>query len=364
MTRALMLVIVLGLTSLAAGADPPIGETTVFARVPNPGMPEGIVVLANRVYVGTHASVRGNSGEGPSKIFVFPMGGGTPIDEIVVAGQASATHGLLGMTYDAAGRIYVLDRNPPRVLRINPDTDAQETYATIPDLPACRPTGPTTNCAPVTVDEPAFPDYLAFDPSGNLYVTDLQAATIFRVPARETGQSLPLQTQIWYQDARFDGIFGLNGIAVDASGTKLYFAMTGSQQPARPSQGIIYTLPLQATTPTAADLQEFHVYPEPATGPDGIAFGRSGRLYVALAGSNQVSILEPNGTEAARFPATPLDNALAEIPYDLPASIAFDGAGSILVTNQSFFAADPSHWAVLRAWVNDRALPYTAPTVP
>ena len=38
-----------------------------------------------------------------------------------------------------------------------------------------------------------------------------------------------------------------------------------------------------------------------------------------------------------------------------------DEAGSILVTNQSFFAADSDHWAVLRAWVGDAALPLVEP---
>jgi len=66
--------------------------------------------------------------------------------------------------------------------------------------------------------------------------------------------------------------------------------------------------------------------------------------------------------EAARFPETPVDNAQQEIPYDLPASIGFDDATrSILVTNQSFFAADATHWAVLRAFVDDTALPLIEP---
>ncbi|MGH8453173.1 MAG: SMP-30/gluconolactonase/LRE family protein, partial [Nevskiales bacterium] len=135
---------------------------------------------------------------------------------------------------------------------------------------------------------------------------------------------------------------------------RLYFALTGSQSAATPGQGIIYTLPLK-DQPVSDDLEVFFTYPEPGSGPDGIAFGLSGRLYVALAGSNQISILNPDGTEAARFPSA-IDNQSQPVPYDAPASIAFDGRGSLLVTNHSFFANNAANWVVFDAWVNDTAL--------
>lgn len=353
-------------TTLPAPADHAVGHTETFAAVPSPGAPEGIAVRDGVVFVGTHVWVGGNAGGPPSKIFTYDLQG-TPIGELTIEGQGlGATHGILGMAFDAAGRLYVLDRNPPRVIRIDLASGAQATYATIPNLPACATAPPGEPCAPVTVDEPAFPDYLAFAADGSLYVTDLQAATIFRVPAGGGA------AQIWFQDPRLDSIFGPNGIAVGPDGM-LYFAMTGSTRPGSPAQGIIYRLPLVAD-PAAADLEEWYRWTEPAVGPDGIAFGASGRLYVALAGSNQVSVLEPAepsyllpgqpADEVARFPATPLDNAQQEIPYDLPASVAFDGSGGLLVTNQSFFANDSSHWAVLRAWVGDVAWPLVEPVVP
>lgn len=358
MKRAIPLVVVLALSAaVPSGAAPhSIGHTEIFTRIGEPGSPEGLLVDGGLVYVGTHVSVRGNGGGPPSKIFVYDLGTHALVEEIAIEGQdLSRTHGILGMAMDAARNLFVLDRYPGRVIRIDAVTRAQSVYATIPDLPACRPVaGPTADCAPVTVDEPTFADYLAFAPDGSLYVTDLQAATIFRVPAG--GGS----SEIWYQDARFDGIFGLNGIAVDPGRSRLVFAMTGSQQPGTLAQGIIYTLPL-AEDPQPSDLAVFHVFPEPAAGPDGLGFGADGKLYVAMAGGNQVSIVSADGSlELARFPDA-VANAQQEIPYDLPASVAFDGAGSLLVTNQSFFAGDASHWAVLRAWVNDTGLPLVRP---
>jgi DNA-binding beta-propeller fold protein YncE len=139
--------------------------------------------------------------------------------------------------------------------------------------------------------------------------------------------------------------------------------MTGSIQPTSPGQGIIYSLPLGPQRPSAEDLETVFTYLEPAAGPDGIAFGVSGKLYVALAGSNQVSILDPDGTEAARFPSA-VDNALSPAPYDLPASVAFDGKGSLLVTNQSYFVANADNWVVLDVWVDDVELPLIRPSLP
>lgn len=359
MKRTLVAVLTAAIAAGAAGAGTrPIGDTRVFAAVPEPGMPEGIVVRDGVVYVSTHTSVRGNAGGPPSRIFRYDLASGELLGSITIAGQnLAATHGVLAMAFDAGGRLYVVDRNPGRVVRFDLATDppTQQTYTTIPDLPACGVDPYASDCSPTTLSQATFADYIAFGPDGSMFVTDLEAATIFRVPAGGG------DAEIWFQDARFDGIFGLNGIAVDAAGTKVYFAMTGSQQPGTLAQGVIYTLPI-TDAPSAADLQVFHVFPEPAAGPDGIAFGAEGRLFVALAGLSQVAILEPDGTQVARFP-DPVTNQMQPVPYDLPASVAFDGAGSLLVTNQSFFTATESHWVVFDVWVADVGLPLREPSI-
>jgi sugar lactone lactonase YvrE len=345
--------------SATAGSPPerPIGDTKVFATVADPpGNPEGITVRKGVVFVGTHAPVSGDADEGASKIFRYDLDTGKRAARPVrIKGQnKDETHGLLWMAWDKAGRLYVLDRNPPRLLRFTKPfarRPVQTTYATFPDLAPCNSADPP--CSPTNADSAPFPDFLAFDESGNAYVTDLEQATIFIVPPGGD------ETKVWFADARLDSVFGPNGIALDPTRTHLYFAMTGSVQPTEPSQGVIYRLPLKEE-PTAEDLEEFFVYPEPAAGPDGIAFGQSGKLYVVLAGSNQISILKPDGTEELRFPSAD-ENQAQEVPYDLPASIAFNGGGSLLVTNQSFFADDPEHMVVFDVWVDDVALPLVRP---
>lgn len=62
--------------------------------------------------------------------------------------------------------------------------------------------------------------------------------------------------------------------------------------------------------PSEADLALFHAYPV-GEGPDGLAFGASGPLYVAMAASNQISVLAPDGTEVTRI-SSALSNP---IPY-------------------------------------------------
>lgn len=349
MTRLLVLLTALAMTGpiiAPVSADTrEIGDTRVFATVPPPGQPEGMAVREGLVYVGTHTALVNAHRTEPSKILVYDLDGQIVRSWEIQGQNTAAAHGILGMTFDGAGRLYVVDRNPPRILRFDLSTEppTQDTYATIPDLPACHSAPPP--CAPTLLDQAAFPDDIAFDADGNLYVTELEAATIFRIPPGG-------EAEIWFQDARLDGIFGPNGVAVSPDGDTLFFAVSMSQDAGSATQGMIYTLPL-VDAPQPGDLAVFHAF-GPADGPDGIRFGASGRLYVALAGYNGVAILTPEGAEETRFPATAVDNHLGqEVPYDLPASVRFDGRGSLLVTNQSFFLGMPLHWVVLDAWVAD-----------
>ena len=352
--RPLAVAAVLGaLLSLAAppvGAARSVGETRVLTRVPAPGHPEGILVRNGVVYVGTHTSMVGNAGGGPSRIFRYDLESGQALDDFSIPGQnLSAVHGLVGMAWGPDGRLYVADRNPPRVLALDYSSSppTQMTYATFPNLPRCS-SGPPP-CAPSTNPGDSLVDGLAFGRDGTLYVSDVQKATIFRVPF---GGGLGT---IWFQDPRLDGPFGVNGLAIEPNGERLFMAVTISNPPDSAVQGSVYTLPLSGSRPKPADLTLVHRFPEPMAAPDGIIFGHSGRLYVTLAGTNQISILDPGGTELSRFPTAP-ENARQEVPWDTPASLVLNGRGSLLVTNQSYINAIPEHWVVFETWVGDLPL--------
>ena len=128
---------------------------------------------------------------------------------------------------------------------------------------------------------------------------------------------------------------------------------------ANPANGKIYRLPL-VDAPAPADLELFHDYSF-GEAPDQLAFGTKGKLYVSLALSNQISVLNSDGTEAARIDSLPGD----DIPLDAPAGIAFDSTRkSLMIANHALLTGDPAHFAVLRMDANDPGNPLEKPFLP
>lgn len=332
-------------------------DVRVFARIGMPGQPEGIAVGRDQtVYVGTHNYGKGDA-EAPSKVFAFNPSG-KPAGEYVIQGQAmDADHGILAMATDANGVLYVLDRNPSRILTLDPRTGAQRTYVTFDDVAPCAAGGTPGRCSAGAADLAPFPDYLVFGPDGTLYVTDLEQALIWRVPPG--GGS----AEVWFTDARLEGAFGPNGIQFAADGRTLVFAQTGSQPPgaAHLGQGVVYTLPVRADG-GPGELTALWTG-RPLDGPDGLAIAKSGNIWLALAGSSQIVVLSPAGEELARFPETPVHNQQQEIPFDAPGSLAFLGE-RVLVTNHSFFTATEANWAVLDVFAGEPGLPMFHPRIP
>jgi hypothetical protein len=66
-------------------------------------------------------------------------------------------------------------------------------------------------------------------------------------------------------------------------------------------------------------------------------------------------LISPKGEEIERVPATSIDNARQEVPFDFPASVAFLGE-SALVTNQSFPVGNPRSWAVFDLFAGEPGL--------
>lgn len=381
--RALLLAGVIGLSSVAAASaqatQRQIGETQVFATIPYPGNPGGLVIDGKTLYVDTSAANFDRPYEGRDAIFAYNLRTAQPLAEgpnpIWVARQSpppAAPMGLAGMALDAAGRIYVADMNG-RVDRVDPKTGAQEVYATFP-------TGTYTSLTDM-------PSFLAFTGDGSLYVSEgAGPPIIWRVPPGG-GEAQP-----WYVDPRFSATWGASavGLAIDPSGHNLYFA-AGNQAP----NVVVYRIPL--AHPDAEHLQVFHRYSDVVVTPceaeaslnlpnctaaqlfgaGGMAFGKSGKLYVALLAKNQVSILAPDGTEEARFPS-PGENAEREVPLNGPFGVAFDGRGSLLVSNigEPTLGVGPdgnpppgglinsSSWAIFDSFVNDTASPLVRPAIP
>ena len=360
----------------AQAAQRPVGDIEVFATLPYPGHPGGLAVTGRTLYVDTSNAGFDRLFDASDEIWTYNLDSGEPlagrINPIQVFRAASVqTMGLLGMALDAAGRIYVADMNG-RIDRVDPRTGAQEVYGTIP-----------TSTDTSFTDMPGF---IAFGPDGSLYVGDWSAPIIWRVP-RGGGLAQP-----WFTDPRLSGIYGANvaGVTTDPSGENLYFA-AGTQE----GQVAVYRLPL--AHPDALHLQEFHRYTDfvmmpcsanpdvnlvgcaimPALGGGGIAFGASGRLYVAFFSKSQLSILDTDGSEALRVPS-PEENAARDVMVNGPFGVAFDGRGSLLMANtgDSTIGKGPGGndppgglvtsdtWVVFDVFVNDTAGRLLRPVIP
>lgn len=364
------LAIVLGATALAVtglGPTPPddaaarstsespgYGATRTFARTPadGPGYPEGIEVVGRWVFV-TAAAVQGTAGTGPSEIYVYSLSDGSLVRTIEVTGQdLSQEHAVAGTAADGQGRLYVVETQQG-VLRFDPRNGyQQETYGgPLPDLPPCPasvdPAESPTPCSPTADDQPPLPNDLAFDEAGNLYYTDSFQNTIWYYPS---GGGSP---RIWYQDDF--GPFGPNGIELSPDGEFLYFVTS--------IPSAVYRVPVGA--PPAEEDVELVTFLDPAEagGADGMVFGRSGRLYVSLAFLNQIAVVDPSTGEVARFPG-PDENASLDMPYDAPASLAWNKrTRSLLVVNHATVSGNSDNFGVLEAWVDDLPARVATPSV-
>lgn len=342
--------IILPLTAFADNPHQrPFGDVKTLAPFPvPPGSPEGIAVKGNKAYVSGPARF-GTAGQPPSIVVVYDTRTGEQLETIQIQGEdLSQEHANSCVAFDGQGRLYVVNTQLG-IVRIDLGSGVQTVYAT-----------PITPLGPITQTSFPLPNDIAFDPAGNLYLTDSFQAAIWRI---SPDGALPHTPQVWFQHPSLATPFGPNGIRLNPDRTKIYFVVTAEGVgPMGFTGGRIYTLPL-VDAPTAAQLEVFHQYN--GEGPDGIAFGNSGRLYVMMAspGFSGVSILSPTGDEITRIvnPPAPPPVGLTT-PFNSPANGAFDKHGSLLVTNHTFIF--PGNESVLSVYVDDKESPLVKPTLP
>ena len=316
------------------GCPPPVGTVSVFAHVPAPGHPFGVLPTDDAVYVTTSAGTPFRRGNGEDVVFRYPHDGGAPVASATV--QTMPDMGLYGAAEDAEGRIYVVDMNG-RILRFTPKDHSlgdSEVYATVAE--PYRTLGWQASMW-------MFP---VFDGRGNLYVTDASQGAIWRIPPNGA-------PTIWFQDARLKSfqLSGLNGIAAGPDG-KLYFALAG--------QGQIFRLPLSATPPSSSQLELFHqfavepgAHDTPFAGPADLAFGRSGKLYVTLAAADRMAVLAADGHQVQEITSD---------AFDWPVAVRFQG-DSLLVANSNYLQENPTHSKILKVFVGEPGLPLTRPHI-
>lgn len=340
----------IALAAVPAQARTPFGTASVFAQIDLPGHPDtSIVAPDGSVIVSTNRGARGSTG--PSILFRHSKEGQL-LRRYEIQGQnVAGDHGTMGLAIDSAGRLYVADYSPARVLRIDLSTGRQTTYATIPDLPQCTTTGPACdNGLPAgpRQDAQPWPDGLVFLPDGQLLVTDLGQGTVFAVP---NGGGQP---KVWLQAPELRSTFGPNQVQLDRMGN-LLLDVTASTLPATAGRGVLYRLPI--ANGHAGPLTQVYAT-RPGEGPDGFALGASGKVYLCTLVTDNVIVINPDGTESTRISRTPQDAP----PFDSPSSATFQGT-DLLVTNLTYFTDAHARDLVLRIAVGDREVPAYRPVV-
>jgi sugar lactone lactonase YvrE len=237
---------------------------------------------------------------------------GNLVDIITVpAAPGAAAVGLLGELWEN-GSFYVLDQADNiaphgRILKVDPRTHQVETIA----------------------NGFAFPNGMAEDRRGRIYVTDSLLGTIFRFSPDDG------KVTAWFSDPALisqnpDQNVGANDLAIDADEHFLYVDNAGNRQVLR--------------VPIGADGQpgKIELFADGATiekklnlnGPvvlyyaDGMEFDVAGNLYVMANIANEVDVFSPQGALIHRYSGTG-SNAL-----DFNASAVFKGR-LMFMTNMS-----------------------------
>ncbi len=310
------------------------GDTRVFSLVPAPGFPAYVQVHTNgRVYAGSYID---SGSTAPSRVFEWAADG-TLLRSWSVPGQRlDQDHGVQVANQTRDGKLVLLETSTASVLTLDVRTGGFRRVVRFPDG--------------------AVPNYATWGPRGALFVTDYADGVIWKVAP---GSRTPRR---WFTSPALEGAveFGTTGIRYRPGRHDLLITQqTVSDGSDLPTNGALYRLPLDdrgrpGTIETLWSSQ-------PGDLPDGFGIGRSGHVYVALAGlANQLVELTATGEEVRRF-GTPLtgDNG-SPVPFDTPCSATFLGR-SVLVANQSAVAGDPTHQAILDVRVGE---PGRAPYLP
>jgi sugar lactone lactonase YvrE len=335
-------------------ARPATDAVSVFASAPAPGHPFGIAVGDGRVYVSTSAgdffadpANGGHLNSDDERIFTYDAGGRL-VDTTVIDTADNSDMGLFGLALDGnpgpKHQLFVADMNG-RILTVG----------------LGKHSGPPKVFSQVPAGSGLAGDWmlsmwndLAFDKVGNLYVPD-DKPRIWKVSPDGT-------PRIWFSDPRLLGLFGFAGGPlggrIDPTGQWLYVSITLSAE--FPGDATIYRIRL-VDHPTAADMELVHRFvasPDPTVpGPQatGLAFAKSGNLYVSLIGPNQIAVLDPAGSEIRR---------ISDPRFHSPWGLAFLG-NSLLVTNGDLEpGVNPDAWKIFRVAVGETGLPLNRPRVP
>jgi DNA-binding beta-propeller fold protein YncE len=327
-----------------SAAQPAFGDVTIFASAPAPGHPFGIAVDDKRVYVSTAAGdfFAPHQNSDDERVYEYDLSGRL-VHTTVIDTMDNSDMGLFGLALDgntgSEHKLYVADMNGQILkLDLGKNPAPPEVFSQVPASSGLAGDWML-----------AMWNDLVFDKAGNLYVPD-DKPRIWRVTPDGTAS-------IWFTDPRLTGYYGFAGGPlggrIDPTGQWLYFTITIAAD--EPLSAAVYRVRL-VDHPTASDLELVHRFPfDPAKAPPaatGLAFAKSGNLYVSLIGDNQVAVLDPAGNEIRR---------ISDPRFHSPWGLAFMG-NSLLVTNGDLEPGDnPDAWKIFKCFVGETGLPLNRP---
>jgi sugar lactone lactonase YvrE len=293
----------------AAHATPPVGTISNFgpdlAGTPCAN-PEGLAIdTAGKIYTASDVD-----GAPTGTICVFSAAGVKTGTISIPAGPAGVAP-LVGMLFEEPHTLFVVDTadgNAPNGRLLKVDTQ--------------------TSAVTVLAAGFAFPNSIAEDGSGNLYVSDSALGTINRI-SQDGSHNVVWASSPLFQTSGFPPV-GINDLAFDRNSANLYATNTGDSR--------VLRIPLLRNGNAGA----VQVFADGATinarqhttdalhGADGLAFDVAGNVYVAANQIGEIQVLSPAGKLIARYAGA------GSTELDFPASLVFKGT-QLYFTNASLF---------------------------
>jgi sugar lactone lactonase YvrE len=270
----------------ALGAAPPFPGATpqyrAWTMAHLAGSPEGLAVNAQ----GQIFTALSDTGE---ILKLDEHGGYTHVATVPNAQLGKAGH-TWGLEFDSRGYLYVAyvwiskfyDENDPLHLACRDSTD-QHTgiYRVDVDSGQVTPVLTKRDGWPV-----CFPDDIAIDAHGNLYVTDLTLSGVWKIMADGSFKLWSSHALLQWPPDPYNAVpEGANDLAIDAAEHNLYVVTDGD-----PS---IVRIPIEPDGSAGVPTLLVH-----NLGPlDGVALDDAGNIYVSEILRSEISVFSPDGTQ-------------------------------------------------------------------
>jgi sugar lactone lactonase YvrE len=276
--------------------------------------PQGIALDSNGVIYVSDAAVR---------LLIYPSLGSSTgqINETptaTISGSNTDLSVVLGIALDSNANIYAVDEGSASVT----------VYQPLGSSTGMLDEAPTAAISTTLTTAQGFPEGIALDSSGKIYVANTVPSSVTVYPAGSSANTAPLATI----SGNNTGLSGPEGLALDSSG-KIYVAggngLLGEQAvliyPALGgSTGLINEAPVAAISGsnTGLDIAK------------GIALDASGKIYVADEDSNSVFVYSALGSSTGTLNEAPIATISgSNTGLDFPDGLALDTSGKIYVVN-------------------------------